>query len=375
MKKYVASHLKDMNRLVVYQLFAQNEEIFRGEISKRTGISAPTVLKIVDFMIENNLVLELGEGESAIGRKPHMLVLNPDAMYTVGIIFEGAFVRAGIMNFRREILHHVTVSATADFHKDAKKLIPEIITDLIETTGIQVEKLAGIGIGVPGPYDNEKNTVIYAPLVGIHEAENMDWLLEWLYSTYGVQIVMGNDVNMCVIGEYNTLNLNNDDLIYINIGTGLGAGMILDGNLRAGRNYQCGEIGYMSFLNENEYEAVRKNPGWLESKINIGGLQHLFKFNIMEKTTKNVSEIIDYVADKLALCIGNIIAIVDCCNIVVGGMLLDALGEGLIEAINTKLQKLSVSEISVTAAKSVDAGTRGACCETMDQVVKTLLMQ
>ena len=62
MRAYVAAHLKDMNRKTVYKLISVDREISRTEISRKTGISSPTVIKIVNFLLENGFVMEAGEG-------------------------------------------------------------------------------------------------------------------------------------------------------------------------------------------------------------------------------------------------------------------------------------------------------------------------
>ena len=83
MKPYVASHLKDMNRKTVYRLLASVGEISKAEISRQTGISSPTVIKIVNFLLANGFITEAGEGDSALGRKPHILRFNPEAYYSI----------------------------------------------------------------------------------------------------------------------------------------------------------------------------------------------------------------------------------------------------------------------------------------------------
>lgn len=374
MSNYVASHLKDMNRITVYRLFTQNDEVFRGSIARETGISAPTVLKIVNFMIENDLVLELGAREGSVGRKPQMLTLNPNAFYTIGIIFEGGYIRAGLMNFSSELLHLITIPADSNFCGDARSRIPQVIETLVAETGIDAAKLKGIGIGIPGPYDSNTNTISYAPLVGIHNPENLDWLVEWLVRTYHVHVAINNDVNMSVIGEYHARKMVDDDLIYINVGTGLGAGLILDGKLRSGRNFQCGEIGYMTFSARDGYRAEREKPGWLEAKTNLHAIRQLFGHEAAVPQGDN-SQIIAHLAEYLALCINNMTAVIDCRNVAVGGIVLEMLGDALIAAIENKLRDLSITEVAVTAAKSIGAGVQGACCEVMERVVTELLAQ
>ena len=374
MSNYVASHLKDMNRITVYRLFTQSEEVFRGSIAKETGISAPTVLKIVNFMIENDLVLELGAREGAVGRKPQMLTLNPNALYTIGIVFEGGYIRAGLMNFCSELLHLITIPADSDFCRDARNCIPQIVQTLVEETGIDAAKLKGIGIGIPGPYDSNTNTVSYAPLVGIHQPVNLDWLVEWLTETYHVYVVINNDVNMSVIGEYHARKMVDDDLMYINVGTGLGAGIILDGKLRSGKNARCGEIGYMTFSIKDGYHADSEKPGWLEEKTNLQAIRQLFGSNSTTLKGDN-GELVVHLADYLALCIHNMSAVIDCQNVVVGGIIPEMLGLPLITAINNRLKDLSIIEVAVTATKCIGAGVQGACCEVMEYVVTELLAQ
>ena len=95
MKSFVASHLKDMNRKTVYKLVSQVREISKAEISRQTGISSPTVIKIVNFLLDNDFLLEAGEGDSALGRKPQLLKFNANAAYSIGAELEGDFFSLG----------------------------------------------------------------------------------------------------------------------------------------------------------------------------------------------------------------------------------------------------------------------------------------
>ena len=88
MKNYVPSHLKDMNRQIVYQIIKEKESTSKAELAKLTGISSPTVIKIVNFLIEKKLVIEVGQGdfsqsEVSVGRKPRMLKLNTGLMLSL----------------------------------------------------------------------------------------------------------------------------------------------------------------------------------------------------------------------------------------------------------------------------------------------------
>ena len=104
MKPYVQSHLKDMNRQVVYKLIRERQMTSKAEISKLTGISSPTVIKIVNFLQAQGLVIEAGEGETAIGRKPHMLTLNTDWKYSAVFFLEGDFLSMGLVDIMGNVI-------------------------------------------------------------------------------------------------------------------------------------------------------------------------------------------------------------------------------------------------------------------------------
>ena len=103
MKPYLATDLKVLNRQSVYRLMEKKEVISRSEIARITNISMPTVMKIAAYFLEKGIVSEAGDGVTAIGRKPQMLRFEPSAYYSVGIEYEGDYLRAGMVDLRGRI--------------------------------------------------------------------------------------------------------------------------------------------------------------------------------------------------------------------------------------------------------------------------------
>ena len=373
MKSYVASHLKDMNRMTVYNLIASSDEISKADISRVTGISSPTVIKIVNFLLEKELVIEAGEGIAAIGRKPQMLRLNSNNMFAIGVIFEGDYIRAGIVNLSGKIIKSTITKVNPEFEEIVTGVLPQIIDKLIEETRIDGANIIGIGIGVPGLYDPEKRIISLAPLVNINEPLDIQWLVEGLAQRYGVPVIVGNDVNMDVMGEYRSLKLDNSDFIYISLGTGLGAGIILNGKLRVGCTYQCGEIGYMAFL--DDYMGGRTNPGWLESRVNLRALSQRFDFDPYDTSKSDIDAIINYVSIPVSLCINNIVTFLDCDRITLGGVITESLGDRFINAVSAKVSKLSISDVKLQRQVSKDSGVVGASFEIIDSVISGILTE
>ncbi len=372
MKPYIASDLRDMNRRTIFQLLSENDEISKAELARRSGISTPTVIKIVDFLLEKGLVLETGERSMALGRKPVMLKLNKNAYHAAGVILEGEYIRAGLVNLAREV-GPVSVRHVGDnLLEGLGAVLPETIASLIEGAGIQGSQVKGIGIGVPGGYNPDTHEVNFAPLVNINGPMSIKRYERALEQRFSTPVFVDNDANMAVLGEHQTRK-NTSDLIYISLGTGIGAGLVLDGKLRRGGTRQCGEIGYMTFI--EDYAAGRESPGWLESRINLKALREKFGFEPFRADTGNLQEIVDYVSAPVSVCIANIVSILDCQTVVLGGVLAQALGEPFLANVASRVKDLSVLDASIQAQRCPDPGIVGAASVALDSAVKQLLSE
>jgi predicted NBD/HSP70 family sugar kinase len=367
---YTASNLKDMNRRWVYELIASEKGAFRADIARRTGISGPTVLKIVDYLQECGLVEETGEGESAIGRKPQIYRFCPNRYLALGMIFEGDYIRLGIANLSGEILYSGITKTAASFEKSVS-VLPLIIDRLLGEADIDTANIVGIGLGVPGCYDPERHTLSDAPLVGIPYKTDIFWVEDLLKRKYGIPITIDNDVNMEVFGEYQTIRSVCSNFVYLSLGTGIGGGIMLDGKLLRGSNYRSGEIGYMTF--DENYCGADNVPGWFEQKINLRTLYSKFGFDPYSPDKSRYDEICRYLSSYLALCINNIIALLDVERITLGGIITQSLGECLISAVKNKLRTITAQDITLTGQSSADPGVSGASLRVLNLFIQKKL--
>lgn len=181
----------------------------------------------------------------------------------------------------------------------------------------------------------------------------------------GLPLMVDNDANMQALGEYRARKLKNDDFAYISAGTGLGAGIILDGKLRHGANYQCGEIGYMVF--DEHYQLKRDEPGWLETMVNLQTLERKFG------QTGSAADMIEYAAGKIALCVANVAPILDCGTVCLGGVLVDRLGQGLIDRVREKLEAVCAVSVSLERTVCAEPGVVGGATCVIDQRIPQIL--
>lgn len=375
MKPYVSSHLKDMNRRNVFELLCKMEETSKAELSHITGISPPTVMKIIQFLAEKELVTELGKGEAALGRKPQMLRLNKNRYYFIGAIHEGDFLRVGLSNLKNELVALKKIKVHTDFKQTMEETLFQVINELLVENEIYLSDVLGIGLGLPGIYDVEQEKILTAPLIGIPGEMEIGPILRKIENYYHKSVSVDNDLNMDVLGEFLDLELTpENDLLYLSFGTGIGSGVILNGKLRRGKHYMCGEVGYMTFL--DDYVAGSGGAGWLESKINLGAIQKKFGLqpdgSISEANRETATE---YVAICGALCINNMMMCYDCDNISLGGELLDLLGDPLFDSICKKVERISIGGIRLRKSTCADPGVLGAAAMAKEKMIPQILAE
>lgn len=383
MGQYVATHLKDMNRKTVYKLISSVGEISRAEISRQTGISSPTVLKITNFLLQNEFVLEAGEGISHVGRKPQILRFNPNAAYSIGVDFEGDFLKIGIVDLLGDIKAFKQIRVTGDFDELISEKLYHYIEEIIKKEGIPMNKILGIGLGIPGAVDVINCVVEFAPLVGIYNKKDCKSIIDELTNKSGLPVFLENDANAAAIGEHITRKLSPEcDLAYLSLGTGLGAGLILDGKIRHGVRNSAGEIGYMVF--DKDYHTFKSKAGWLESHINFHALSERWEIYKSIETKQEIKEfensadfvlMVDYVASYLGLCIANLTALLDLDMVVIGGVVTKSLGKPLMESLKHYMSKLRLLDIECQFQSCEEPGIVGAASISTNSALDKLLVE
>ena len=376
MKLYVQSHLKDMNRQVVYKMIKDKPMTSKAEISKLTGISSPTVIKIVTFLQELGLVIEAGEGDTAIGRKPHLLTLNTDWMYCASFFLEGDFLSMGLVDISGHVLCQKQIKVQPDFDFIIRQIRDVYIDELLTEQQLAASRLFGVGIALPVIYDEGRQTIAGAPLVKNQEELYIGDTVEALEKKFDVMVCIENDTNAQTLGEFEISGYQApEDLVVISLGTGMGAGVILNGRLRRGAQNMCGEIGYMSFM--KSYVSDRKALGSLESSIGYRKLQE--KYGIQLAGTRLVlpddsrEEMLEYVASSMALCINNIVMLLDCTNVVLAGKVIEMFGQSIIDRVNEYLAPLCIGGIHVRMEASDSIGIVGIASLVTKKKIEELL--
>jgi len=235
--------VKEINTSIVMDTIIRYHSISRARISEITGLNKGTVSSLVFELINQQLVYETGAGASSGGRKPVMLQFNGDTGYVVGVDLGVNYILTILTNLQGLIIseHHVDITGLNS---------QEVIPLLVQSIGIVCSHapsspygIVGIGIGVPGMVDSE-GTVLFAPNLGWTHVD----LREAIQVNYPhMPIFVDNEANMGAIGEKQYgAGKEVTNLIYISVGIGIGAGIILKNEVFRGTSGYSGETGHMT---------------------------------------------------------------------------------------------------------------------------------
>ncbi|MCD6204253.1 MAG: ROK family transcriptional regulator [Candidatus Marinimicrobia bacterium] len=252
--------IKELNEIRILNLVKKEGTISRVELAKRTKISKVAVSDIVNRLIEAGYIAEVGKGGSTRkgGKRPTLLKLIPNNGFVVGLEIHSAFSRVAVANLKSEIVYEEIVPyEVGDTIVHVLPQIAAVIDSIFEKKPVYRKKLISIGIGVPGFIDYEKGELVFA--VTLH-----GWVQHPLASVfsekYKVPVVIENDVNARTYGEHLLgAGQDTDNMVCIWLGEGLGAGIIVDGNLIRGRFGSAGELGYIELGHHLANPSLIKN--------------------------------------------------------------------------------------------------------------------
>lgn len=373
MRVLLSSQMKSVNRRMVYNIIRLEGEANRTELAKRTAISSPTILKITNFFIERGILLESGTQEMGLGRKPVLLRFNPLAAYSVGVEMERGEFHIGIVDLGGDVAFQKTYPASQQFATAISQELYSAILACIQESGVPFGKILGIGIGIPGIVDSRNNVVNYAPLIGVTEPFDCSDIFRSISENTGLKIYIENDVNAAALGEQLIRKLPlHDDLLYISLGTGLGSGIILNGELRKGTNNAAGEMGYMVF--DSAFHTQLDQVGWLESKINLDGLQTQWGDLQQGLPPEQFAQVVDLTASLISLCIANYSALFDTAAVIIGGVTVDKLGMPLLEAVRKYSNRLCLYAPDIQLFSNRYNGVIGAAALAADYCMDELFV-
>nr|WP_281431835.1 ROK family transcriptional regulator [Rhizobium setariae] len=348
---------RKFSQRAVMEAIVQNGPISRASISKQTGLSKQTISEIVRQLELDGWVQETGRTSGHIGRTAVTYELIPDAAYIAAVDLGGTKVRVAIADLACQVFAEEVAPTDARGGQFVVDQIAELCKLAASHQNIPRERIRMAVIGAPGAPDQATGRILLAPNIPGLDQMNVAAALE---KALGCDVTLENDVNLCVIGE-NWLGQGQgiDNLAYIALGTGIGGGLMVNGQLVRGVSNAAGELGFLPFgadafdpesLRTGAYERVVASFGIIERYEQLAG-QKATVPAIFEKAAagdNNAVTVLDDTAKLLARGIGAIAAIANPQKVILGGSI--GLREELIERVRKFLPQCFPYPVEIEAS-------------------------
>ncbi len=332
--------LKDMNERTVLEAIRLGAPISRAEISRRAGISKPTVSLALQSLVASGLVREATEEPDGPHYGAVFFEPVPEAALVLGLDLGARFVRGAICDLAGTIQVRQDVELGGSSAKAALDAIVALGEALIQASGATPDLIDGVVVGVPGVVDDAGGIHLshFRSLEGAAIGADLERRL-------GRDVTLVNDVNLAALGEqWHGVARGVDDFAFLSIGTGLGLGLVLEGELHSGRNGAAGELDY-AFLGFQSVDPCATGISALAAELDrrAGAASTLIPpyeprevFAAARGGDPLAVEIVTEVARRIALHIAPVAAVADIGLVVLGGGI-GANGDLLLEPIRRLL--------------------------------------
>ena len=271
MAKLDASYINKTNKIKVLDIIRNSSTISRAEITKKAGLSAPTITRIVDALInQDRVVEEVGIGDSDGGRPPSLIRFSGAEKYVIGIDLGTTHIEGILANLNADIIVEMRIPTFVDSgYEKVMNRTSVLINDLVEQSGIGLENILGVGMAVAGLVDRDKKIVEFSPDFGWHDVDvGID-----IHREISLPIVFDNVTRVMAMGELHFgFGRSVNNFICVNIGYGIGAGIILDGIPFFGTHGMSGEFGHTIIDSASEVRCMCGNTGCLEALASGHGI-------------------------------------------------------------------------------------------------------
>ena len=246
--------LRDHNAALLLDLIRRTDGLSRVDLAGSTGLTAQAVSKIVARLISNGLVAESGQAVPTIGKPRTLLRLVADARHAVGVHLDRDELRLVLVDLAGTVL--------ADRHVPGLAVSIDQIAGEVRhlTDRVPARTMLGVGVGCPGPLDHRTGVLHHANrLSGWENAA----LGPELAAATGLPVIVDKDTNAAVLAELWTGDTPAHAAV-VYVGTGIGAGLVLDGQVHRGARTNAGEFGHMT-MDPNGPDCVCGRRGCLEA--------------------------------------------------------------------------------------------------------------
>lgn len=367
----------------VFQLLRDGHARTRAELADITGLARSTVAARIDALAAAGLIGPAGEAVSSGGRPPSRFAFQPTAKVVLAVDVGATHVQVGLTDLSGKVL--CELRKTIDISAGPIPVLDDVLAlcdALLTQAGRHATELVGIGIGLPGPVEHSTGKPASPPIMPGWDGFDVPGYVQQRFPT---DVLVDNDVNIMALGERAMFWPDAENLLFIKVATGIGAGIISGGLLQRGDDGTAGDIGHIRVPRGDEVLCRCGNYGCLEALASGPAVAAMLQANGVPATTgDDVLELARRgnltaiqamrqagrdVGDVLAACVN----LLNPSVIVIGGGLSSA-GEyllaGVREIVYQRSLPLATARLRIVQSMAADrAGVYGAGRMVIDHVL------
>jgi predicted NBD/HSP70 family sugar kinase len=376
--------LRAINERTVLELLRRTGAMSRTYIARRSGLSKPTVSLALERLVEAGLARQTGEASGNKGPSAKLYELNPGSGWVVGIDVGRRWVRAAVADITGGIVVRRDERARARSSRALVAQTGEIAHRVAADAGIAWSAVTAATVGSPG---------VLVPSSGLlHQAPNLPgWgsrgVVQAIRERLGTVVSFENDVNLAALGERsNGLGRDVADFVLLWVGTGVGLGIVIGGELYRGAGGAAGEIGYLPVGEGDPHDPANRRRGQLEEAAAASGVvAHARRLGVRPPLTPTAifaaarrgddlaREVVAAEARRLALAIAVVAPVLDPQLVILAGGIARNNADLLLEPLRRELHavspfapRLAVSELGEEAV--LDGAVATALATAQDRL-------
>lgn len=370
-------------------------EMTVADLAHELNVSNPTISKLVSELIADGYLCDMGKIETAGGRRPCTFGLVANAGYFLGVDLSDFSINFGVIDLNKNTIA-IRKNVPFAHNNDPETLdrLIVVINEFIASLGLEKSEILGMGLITRGRVDSSTG----------HSYTNFNFteqpLSQVITEMIGIETIVENDTRAMAYAEYLHGDTNNvQNALFINIGRGVGVGIVIGGKLYYGKSGFAGEFGHIPFF-DNETICHCGKKGCLETEASGSALENSFNFSLKQGASSILSErfrngeriilqdiikaahhddvlsieLITGVGEKLGRGIGVLINLFNPELVVVGGSM-SAVGDYLMLPIRTALNKYSLSLVNKDSMLRIStlgdsAGVLGGALLTRNRILE-----
>ncbi|HZR92961.1 MAG TPA: ROK family transcriptional regulator [Gaiellaceae bacterium] len=378
------SLLRRLNSVAVLRAIRGEGPLSRAELARRTGLSKPTVNDVVEFLLTSGYVREqVGDGEGRPrrpGRRARLLSFRSDLGHVLGIDVGADKVLALVADLDGEVLASERRKTAGRDRRSAKALIglvEDAARRVIDAAGLRPDGLMAAGVGTPGIVDRDSGRITLAPQLGDWEGIELGPTLE---RSFGCPVLVENEVRLSLLAErWRGAARTITDAFFVQLGVGIGGGVLIGGEVYRGASGAAGEIGYVPLFSAEPApdglgpfehaaggaafarlarEAVAAGDGGALLERAAGNPEAIdaeLVFAVASEGDGTAQRIVDQLVERLAQGIAAAVVVLNPSTVIVGGGLSRA-GRSLLVPLERRITELVPVAPRVVLSELADGG-------------------